>query len=284
MQTPYRAVRCRAVVLATGPFQRPLVPALPPGVVQLHSRDYRNPGQVPGGAVLIVGSGGSGTQIAEELADVGLRVHLAASAHRTLPPATGAATHGGGCVRWARSKPPSPTYPKVCRHPRCCSPDRGHDMTLRDLKARGAVIHGRLRTVRDGVAEFDDDAERIAAAADAASAQFVRSVDAFIDRYQMDVPHPRPRRHQNLPGNLLSAARRNRPAALRGGHRHLHRIPVRPVLDPRATPQRPRLPTATTRGDTVCRLVRARTALDAHRKNPGCCSESAMTPNTSPTP
>ena len=126
VQTPYRAVRCRAVVLATGPFQRPLVPALagglPPGVVQLHSRDYRNPGQVPGGAVLIAGSGGSGTQIAEELADVGLRVHLAASAHRTLPPATGAATHGGGCVRWARSKPPSPTYPKVCRHPRCCSP------------------------------------------------------------------------------------------------------------------------------------------------------------------
>jgi putative flavoprotein involved in K+ transport len=63
----------------------------------------------------------------------------------------------------------------------------GHDMTLRGLKARG-IIHGRLRTVHDGVVMFDDDAERIATAADAASAQFIRSVEAFIVRHGMDVP------------------------------------------------------------------------------------------------
>lgn len=68
------------VVVATGPFQRPLVPALggalAPEVVQLHSASYRNPAQLPPGAVLVVGAGNSGVQIAEELSRTH-RVHLA---------------------------------------------------------------------------------------------------------------------------------------------------------------------------------------------------------------
>lgn len=68
------------VVVATGPFQRPAVPAmgteLPAGVVQLHSASYRNPAQLPAGDVLVVGAGNSGVQIAEELSRTH-RVHLA---------------------------------------------------------------------------------------------------------------------------------------------------------------------------------------------------------------
>ncbi|MGW4409808.1 flavin-containing monooxygenase [Nonomuraea sp. NPDC004702] len=57
------------VVVATGPFQRPHVPALPlgPDIVSLHSADYRNPGLLPDGPVLVVGGGNSGLQIAAEL-------------------------------------------------------------------------------------------------------------------------------------------------------------------------------------------------------------------------
>jgi putative flavoprotein involved in K+ transport len=60
------------VIVATGPFQRPRVPAiayqLAPAVSQLHSSEYRNPSQLPPGNVLVVGVGNSGAQIAMELA------------------------------------------------------------------------------------------------------------------------------------------------------------------------------------------------------------------------
>lgn len=62
----------RQVVVATGPFQRPVVPALSkslhPSVTQLHSSQYRNADQLPGGPALVVGGGNSGLQIAAELA------------------------------------------------------------------------------------------------------------------------------------------------------------------------------------------------------------------------
>ena len=70
--TPAGELRARQVVVATGPFQSPRVPAaasqLDPHVQQLHSADYRNPGQLSGGRVLVVGAANSGLQIAQELA------------------------------------------------------------------------------------------------------------------------------------------------------------------------------------------------------------------------
>src|SRR5690606_31081705 len=62
------------VVAATGPFQVPVTPKIvpePADVVQMHSVAYKNPGQLPEGAVLVVGAGASGGQIAEELVDAG---------------------------------------------------------------------------------------------------------------------------------------------------------------------------------------------------------------------
>jgi putative flavoprotein involved in K+ transport len=70
--TPNSELSARQVVVATGPFQTPRVPGaasqLDPQVEQLHSADYRNPGQVHGRRVLVVGAANSGLQIAEELA------------------------------------------------------------------------------------------------------------------------------------------------------------------------------------------------------------------------
>jgi putative flavoprotein involved in K+ transport len=64
-------VRARQVVLATGPFHRRRIPAaaadLAPEVFQLHSYDYRSPGDVPPGEVLVVGGGNSAAQLAVEL-------------------------------------------------------------------------------------------------------------------------------------------------------------------------------------------------------------------------
>src|SRR4051812_15058730 len=71
--TPTGTLRARQVVVATGPFQPPRIPAVAsevdPGVPQLHSAEYRNPAQLPAGArVLVVGAANSGLQIAAELA------------------------------------------------------------------------------------------------------------------------------------------------------------------------------------------------------------------------
>jgi putative flavoprotein involved in K+ transport len=71
LETTRGVIEAKNIVVATGPFQAPKIPAssrdLPQDLFQIHARDYRNPDQLPRGAVVVVGSGASGTQIAEEL-------------------------------------------------------------------------------------------------------------------------------------------------------------------------------------------------------------------------
>lgn len=77
-------LQARNVVVATGPFQKPVIPALVPegaGFLQMHSTGYRNPDQLPPGGVLVVGSGSSGTQIADELNRAGRKVFLSVGPH-----------------------------------------------------------------------------------------------------------------------------------------------------------------------------------------------------------
>ena len=72
------------LVAATGPFQRPVIPPIVPEVPslkQLHSYDYKNPSQLPEGAVMVVGSGASGAQIADELNNAGRKVYLSMGRH-----------------------------------------------------------------------------------------------------------------------------------------------------------------------------------------------------------
>jgi putative flavoprotein involved in K+ transport len=83
VDTTAGSYRARQVVVATGPFTTPFIPsfaqALDLGVAQLHSSGYRNPGQVRGRDVLVVGGGNTGVQITDELDRAGLRVTLAVS-------------------------------------------------------------------------------------------------------------------------------------------------------------------------------------------------------------
>lgn len=76
------------VIVATGPLRVPRVPAfaseIDPAVVQLHSSEYRKPAQLPDGAVLVVGAGNSGSQIARELAKT-RTVYLAGRAVGSMP-------------------------------------------------------------------------------------------------------------------------------------------------------------------------------------------------------
>jgi putative flavoprotein involved in K+ transport len=84
-----RSLQADQVVIATGPFQDPIVPALSEGLdadlVQMHSTAYRSPQDLPAGPVLVVGGGNTGFQIAAELADL-QEVHLAVGSRQTPLP------------------------------------------------------------------------------------------------------------------------------------------------------------------------------------------------------
>ena len=89
LRTADGSIQARRVVIATGPFQRPLVPklaqAIPPTVYQTNPTRYRSPADLPPSSVLVVGSGASGYQIADELHQAGRKVYLSVSRHRRVP-------------------------------------------------------------------------------------------------------------------------------------------------------------------------------------------------------
>src|SRR6266568_1453545 len=88
VETSDGAIEARYVVAATGAFQKPIIPAAVPesaGIHQIHSSAYHNPQQLPAGAVLVVGAGSSGVQIADELQRSGRQVHLAVGPHDRPP-------------------------------------------------------------------------------------------------------------------------------------------------------------------------------------------------------
>jgi putative flavoprotein involved in K+ transport len=90
VETATGSVSATHVLVATGAFQRPVVPALAagaaPDVVQVHTAAYRRPSDLPTGTVLVVGGGNSGLQVAVELADAGRRVLVAEGARATHLP------------------------------------------------------------------------------------------------------------------------------------------------------------------------------------------------------
>ena len=99
VRTDQGAWRCRSVVVASGAFSNPRIPALaeevPAGVEHLTPNAYRNPAQLPDGDVLVVGASASGLQIADELNRSGRRVTLAAGEHVRLP-----RTYRGMDIHW----------------------------------------------------------------------------------------------------------------------------------------------------------------------------------------
>jgi putative flavoprotein involved in K+ transport len=194
VRTAQGAIRCRAVVLATGPFQSPRVPAmaagLPETVHQLHSAEYRRPDLLPEGAVLVVGSGASGAQIAEDLLAAGRRTYLCVSRHRRVP----RRFLGRDVFTWLveiglmdRTRadwvdgqmPPTVLVTGV---------GGGHDLNVRDLGEQGTTLLGSLRGVTGDHLALADDAEMILAAADAMCEETVRAISAHAAAQGFDVP------------------------------------------------------------------------------------------------
>jgi putative flavoprotein involved in K+ transport len=165
------------VVIATGPFQRPAVPelAIAPSVHQTDPTRYRSPTDLPLGTVLVIGSGASGYQIADELHQAGRRVYLSISSHRRVP-----RRFRGRDVYWwlermgrfaqtidsfpGRRWPPSTVVTGV---------NGGYDVNVRSLAAAGVEVAGRTVGTAEGSVVFDDTANSVLNAADKAYIDFV---------------------------------------------------------------------------------------------------------------
>ena len=208
IETSLGSMRARQVVLATGAYQVPKIPTLaaklPGGVTQLHTHDYRNPEQLPDGAVLIVGTGQSGGQIAEELLAAGREVHLAISVVPEAPRRyrgqdliywmleTGKHGPDYGINALTREALPSPAL-RFAPNPLLSGTDGGHSIHLRELGRRGIRLHGHLEAADDGDITFSDDLpERLAAVESAFWQRTGKAIDAYIAAAGIDAPVQEP--------------------------------------------------------------------------------------------
>jgi putative flavoprotein involved in K+ transport len=178
------------VVVATGPFHLPQIPvfaaSMPVELFQVHSRDYRNPSELPAGAVLVVGSGASGSQIAEELHQAGRKVYLSTGRfHKTPRRFRGRDIYWWFEVLgiWHR---PLELQPEV-RNLRfvVTGAGGGHDIDLRRFAVDGMTLLGRLLGYADGKLLIAADLENTLAQGDAWFASLKKRMDEYAEKSGM---------------------------------------------------------------------------------------------------
>ncbi len=183
----------QAVVAATGPFQRPVIPQVVPqdnGVIQIHSADYRAPDQLPPGGVLVVGSGSSGAQIADELRRAGRRVFLSVSAHGRPPRRYRARDFTwwlGVLNKWDIEAAPDARHVTIA----VSGANGGHTVDFRQFAADGITLTGRVAGFAGGVMTFAPDLSENLNRGDADYLALLNDADAWVTRNRADLPEER---------------------------------------------------------------------------------------------
>ncbi len=208
LETSRGPLSARSVVVASGPFQRPHVPAmagdLDPGILSLHVDEYSSPDRLPDGGVLLVGSGQSGVQLAEELAGAGRRVTLAVGHCGRVP----RRYRGKDIFWWLRqlgtrgrevgtplplaADLPSPAARFAC-NPQLSGHGGGHDTNLRRMAASGIRLAGRLDSLQGTEARFRSDLNENLVFADRFfDERFRGPCDTFAERAGESLPIDEP--------------------------------------------------------------------------------------------
>jgi putative flavoprotein involved in K+ transport len=198
IQTPDLELKAHTVVLATGGENVPLIPRLarhvPDRIAQCHAASYRAPGQLPDGAVLVVGSAQSGYQISEELRRAGRRVYLATSPAGRAP----ARHRGRDTVEWLvecgffDQRPDDLVDPSVISAPQPLLAPGGRSASLQALARSGVTLLGRLINVEGDRMMFASDLAESIAAADAYAARIRAVLDEAIARAGRPAPPTEP--------------------------------------------------------------------------------------------
>ncbi len=193
VETSDGAIEADNVVAATGPFQRPVIPAVLPedaGPVQMHSSVYRNPGQLPEGAVLVVGAGSSGAQIAEELLQSGKRVYLSVGPHDRPPRSYRGCDFVwwlGVLGKWDAQAEPGREHVTIA----VSGAHGGHTVDFRRLAACGITLVGMTETFEHGVLRFAPDLAGNLSRGDANYLSVLDEADAYVARSGLDLPEER---------------------------------------------------------------------------------------------
>ncbi|MGI5438471.1 flavin-containing monooxygenase [Streptomyces shenzhenensis] len=191
VETSEGSIDARFVVAATGPFQRPVFPPIVPDgavPVQLHSSKYRNPEQLPEGAVLVVGAGSSGVQIADELCRSGRRVFLSVGPHDRPPRQYRGRDFCwwlGVLGRWDAETPPQGAEHVTIA---VSGARGGHTVDFRALVADGIELVGMTAAYEDGVLRFAPDLAANIALGDEKYLELLRAADAYVERNGLDLP------------------------------------------------------------------------------------------------
>jgi putative flavoprotein involved in K+ transport len=191
VETSDGVIEAMRVVAATGPFQKPLIPPVVPDgapVQQMHSTEYRNADQMPDGAVLVVGAGSSGAQIADDLLRAGRQVYLSVGPHDRPP----RRYRGRDFVWWLGvlgkwdSEPPSSATAHVTIA--VSGAHGGETVDFRRLAARGMTLLGMTQAYADGVLTFAPDLKDNLAKGDENYLSLLNEADAYVARNALDLP------------------------------------------------------------------------------------------------
>lgn len=191
VETSAGSIESRRVVVATGAFQKPVVPNLIPtrnGITQIHSSEYRNPSDLPPGAVLVVGSGSSGAQIAAEILRSGRKVYLSVGHHKRPIRRYRGQDNSFWLDKMKRwdMRPSGATQKHV---PIAVSGiNGGWTVDFRELGHRGVVLVGHTESYQDGVLRFAPDLKENIEAGDQDYLSFLKEIDAWIEREGLDFP------------------------------------------------------------------------------------------------
>jgi putative flavoprotein involved in K+ transport len=181
-------IEAKNVVVATGPYQRALMPDLlrDHPAFQVHASGYKNPDQLPPGAVLVVGAGASGAQIAEELHRAGRRVYLAVGQHNRMP----RRYRGQDLTWWFGALGLFEMTPEQRTHrvnPSITGAYGGHTIDFRRFAADGITLVGRITAARDGVLDIAPGLARSLADGDAYYLTFLDMLDAHVERHRLNL-------------------------------------------------------------------------------------------------
>lgn len=198
VETSEGVIEARNIVAATGPFQRPVIPAIAPDdtrFYQIHSAHYYNPQQLPEGGVLVVGAGSSGVQIADELQRAGKQVYLSVGPHDRPPRAYRNRDFCwwlGVLGLWdASASQPGREHVTIA----VSGARGGHTVDFRALAHQGVNLVGMTKHFADGVVEFQPDLAENIARGDENYLSLLDAADAYIARNGLDLPEEPEARH-----------------------------------------------------------------------------------------
>jgi putative flavoprotein involved in K+ transport len=190
VDTSQGPIHAKNIVAATGPFQMPTTPAIvPEGVItQIHSHDYKNPMQLEDGAVLVVGSGSSGAQIADELLQAGRQVYLSIGPHERPPRSYRGKDFCwwlGTLGKWQMKTPPAGREHVTIA---VSGANGGKTVDFRRFAQRGMTLLGLTQSYENGRLFFADDLQANIRDGDKTYLGLLAEADDYITANQLDFP------------------------------------------------------------------------------------------------